>query len=909
MDFFTLGAGSEAALAQGSVRVFGVQNSAETIILAQPPQGTLEVTFDPSFNTGGDTIAFDGDAEDYTIALSGSSVIISNAAITATIPVGRNETNIVFLDGGAIQDGDLRTLRADPAVNGDPLVDNVIALGNQVIEPGEPPAPIEPLTEAPELVFTGPFSTAVPENQTAAFDADLVGSPEVVFALGGADVGLFTIDEQTGIVTFNTAPDFEMPADADGDNVYELSVSASAMATTIAQDVSITVTDVPEPIPPVGQVLIATGLRDAIAPTASEANDAGRLNSDFEIVTDFGVTPAITGRLGVDTEVERAQADTQLRVSGENQTVGEGNNNADQFFGIIQLEDSATDMLELQIENTARVDGTLVIEQLIVNRSSEDDDTTAPVDTLTIASGGTRQTSNIIREISAEETEEIILTGTQDLGFLVTGLASAGRDDLLIDAQALGGRLVLGIAGDLLNGGDDDRIIGTDSAADRLAFFGTLEPGTNTDIEAIENLQFGIVRPSLFADLTASAARSVEGEFNFANVGDYDETITITNLSGPLALVNFFNDVIINIGDGTGGAAAPITQFNDMIGMTEIDNSLTFNGADSRDDITVNLTPFLGGSAGGLLDGPATNFLSPPMDLVDFIDINGFETATLTVSRQITLGSSASNYSLDLRLDNAVGIDLDAASLSLDDDVADFVTDTGSDLDAVRVDDVLEELTIRGGQTDRIDQLDVGEALLGSIAVIDISAYHGAFIGTVVNAVEVDGNDVDSANVDRTIIIGDDDVTITLQELIGGTDAASIDTNTTFRFTDGVPSTGDADGIATWTINNFVIADPDGSSFTNTDLSNFSRLNLSGLGLTSFTQLVIEPDGMGNTVITTEDADWQIILTGVDPAELTADSENFDFTSLAQSKADAGEVALAPALDPAMAMVESFALA
>ena len=42
--------------------------------------------------------------------------------------------------------------------------------------------------------------------------------------VGGADADLFTIDEDTGVLTFNEAPDFDEPLDEDGDNVYEVEV-------------------------------------------------------------------------------------------------------------------------------------------------------------------------------------------------------------------------------------------------------------------------------------------------------------------------------------------------------------------------------------------------------------------------------------------------------------------------------------------------------------------------------------------------------------------------------------------------------------------------------------------------------------------------------------------------------------
>ena len=44
---------------------------------------------------------------------------------------------------------------------------------------------------------------------------------------GGSDQALFTIGTSNGVLTFNSAPDFENPLDANGDNLYEIVVSAT----------------------------------------------------------------------------------------------------------------------------------------------------------------------------------------------------------------------------------------------------------------------------------------------------------------------------------------------------------------------------------------------------------------------------------------------------------------------------------------------------------------------------------------------------------------------------------------------------------------------------------------------------------------------------------------------------------
>ena len=53
-------------------------------------------------------------------------------------------------------------------------------------------------------------------------DHDLPGDTITVTLIGGADVGLFTFDPVTQILTFNQTPDHENPLDADGNNQYEV---------------------------------------------------------------------------------------------------------------------------------------------------------------------------------------------------------------------------------------------------------------------------------------------------------------------------------------------------------------------------------------------------------------------------------------------------------------------------------------------------------------------------------------------------------------------------------------------------------------------------------------------------------------------------------------------------------------
>ncbi|MBY3259867.1 hypothetical protein HFO09_09015 [Rhizobium laguerreae] len=91
----------------------------------------------------------------------------------------------------------------------------------------------------------------VGENQTAvatitASDPD--AGDALAFSInGGSDAAKFEIDAATGDLRFVSAPDFETPADSDGDNVYEVTVQVSdGLGGADTQSIAVTITDVDE---------------------------------------------------------------------------------------------------------------------------------------------------------------------------------------------------------------------------------------------------------------------------------------------------------------------------------------------------------------------------------------------------------------------------------------------------------------------------------------------------------------------------------------------------------------------------------------------------------------------------------------------------------------------------------------
>src|SRR5581483_1478007 len=109
------------------------------------------------------------------------------------------------------------------------------------------------VNEAPVITSDGGAATAslsAAENQTAVTtvtSTDVDGGAPSYSIVGGADAALFSINASTGVLTFNSAPDFEAPADVGTDNVYDVTVQvADGNGGTDTQAIAVTVTNVNE---------------------------------------------------------------------------------------------------------------------------------------------------------------------------------------------------------------------------------------------------------------------------------------------------------------------------------------------------------------------------------------------------------------------------------------------------------------------------------------------------------------------------------------------------------------------------------------------------------------------------------------------------------------------------------------
>ena len=110
---------------------------------------------------------------------------------------------------------------------------------------------VTPVNEDPEIVLgglliSGRDSVNVVENTTAVETYELAGPNKAManWTLSGDDAGHFRVT--SGALTFASAPNFETPASADRDNVYEVTLTANDGTYMDTHDVEVTVTNAEE---------------------------------------------------------------------------------------------------------------------------------------------------------------------------------------------------------------------------------------------------------------------------------------------------------------------------------------------------------------------------------------------------------------------------------------------------------------------------------------------------------------------------------------------------------------------------------------------------------------------------------------------------------------------------------------
>jgi len=67
---------------------------------------------------------------------------------------------------------------------------------------------------------------------------------QIKYSMSGPDAGAFSLNETTGALSFKVAPDYENPADTDGNNEYIINITAQVGQSTAEQNLRVSVNDI-----------------------------------------------------------------------------------------------------------------------------------------------------------------------------------------------------------------------------------------------------------------------------------------------------------------------------------------------------------------------------------------------------------------------------------------------------------------------------------------------------------------------------------------------------------------------------------------------------------------------------------------------------------------------------------------
>jgi Ca2+-binding RTX toxin-like protein len=144
--------------------------------------------------------------------------------------------------------------------------------------------------------------------------SDLDGDSFTFSIAGGADAAKFTINATTGALSFVSSPDYEAPADADGNNVYDVVVSVSDGALADTQAIAVSVANVAD-----GVTLTGSGGGNTLTGTVAEDIIRG-LGGNDELNGGAGAD-MLDGGTGNDTLVGEIGADTLFGGTGADRFV------------------------------------------------------------------------------------------------------------------------------------------------------------------------------------------------------------------------------------------------------------------------------------------------------------------------------------------------------------------------------------------------------------------------------------------------------------------------------------------------------------------------------------------------------------------------------------------------------------
>jgi hypothetical protein len=391
---------------------------------------------------------------------------------------------------------------------------------------------------APAITSDGGGAIAnlnIAENTTTvttvtAADADL---DNLTYSIsGGADGALFSIDGVTGELTFISPPDYEAPADADANNVYEVIVQvADGNGGFDTQTINVTVTDV-------GGVLAVT--------TTADTNDGN--TSSIE---------ALLANKGADGEISLREA-----IIAANNTTG-----ADSFsLGAGTFTLSGTELtISDDLSITGAGAGATIIDGASLSRIFNFTSGTVTISDLTITNGDAGAGNGGGIQISTSATvnlDNVALTG--NTGFFGGAIVNAGA--LNLTNVTIANNTATSDAGGIWSQGNNSSLNATN-----VTISGNVTPGLGGGLYVTKN--------ATLTNVTITNNSASSGAGIYESGGAPNATITNSIIAGNLdTLFNPAADLIgdyISGGNNIIGDVGSASGFTDGVNNDQVGNSAT----------------------------------------------------------------------------------------------------------------------------------------------------------------------------------------------------------------------------------------------------------------------------------------------------------------------------------------------
>lgn len=491
---------------------------------------------------------------------------------------------------------------------------------------------------------------------------------------------------------------------------------------------------------------------------------AGGTNVNANMTPLAGVEDLVVATSGgANSTIRNLEADTNVSLSGKNQTLG-NNSDANQAIGTINLVNAQATKQHVDLDNTARSSGVLTVADILVAGANN------KVNELVLSSNGVRNTSNVVGDIQAANATKVTFEGTQSLSANISDLASSPNKALTADGSALEGNLSLGVVADLLVKDSTDKLVGTDGDSDKLSFDGTFavdgsgNAKASTNVSEFENVQFG-------------AAGGAQGTYDASNTTGV-ELYDFANLSGDISINGLRGTENVRISH-TGNEDIALTAGAKAAGNTlnaEVVNPAYVGDLIVDDYRTINLD--------------LNNATGAQQSFTPGLVLNGFGDASDTMT-DVNAGDAGSNYAREVNFSGGR-------------DEQNEYNNSG-----VLVTSNADKLTQNG--------------LSNSLNSIDVSGFEGEFSGGFVQATDNTGATFTNANVLKELNTNTD---ITVGEYEFNWDnSLSRDTAnsdfavTTFNFTEDAYT----DGVV-WQIDDFLQSSGNAQNLDKINLSAFDNI-------------------------------------------------------------------------------------